>query len=54
MRGLKVPKKAAKKLKTGPKEERLKLKGDWQALVAKALEKKRPAKGWPKSKKGRV
>lgn len=37
------------KKKTGPKEERLKLKGDWQALVGKALTKKRPKKGWPKA-----
>lgn len=36
------------KKKTGPKAERLKLKGDWQALVGKALAKKRPKKGWPK------
>jgi hypothetical protein len=35
---------------TGPKEQRLKLKGDWQALVGKALAKKRPKKGWPKAK----
>lgn len=34
--------------KTGPKEQRLKLRGDWQALVGKALEKKRPKKGWAK------
>lgn len=37
------------KRKTGPKEERLKLKGDWQALIGKALGKKRPKKGWPKT-----
>ena len=37
--------------KTGPKPETLKLRGDWQKLVGKALEKKRPAKGWPKRKK---
>jgi len=37
--------------KTGPKPERLKLKGDWEQLVGKALAKKRPAKGWPKLKK---
>jgi hypothetical protein len=36
------------KAKTGPKEQRLKLKGDWQALIGKALAKKRPKKGWPK------
>jgi hypothetical protein len=35
--------------KAGPKPERLKLKGDWQALVGKALAKKRPKKGWPKA-----
>jgi hypothetical protein len=34
--------------KTGPKEERLKLRGDWQSLVGKALAQKRPKKGWPK------
>jgi len=44
-----VKKKPAEiKAKTGPKAERLKLRGDWQALVGKALEKKRPKKGWPK------
>ena len=43
-------KKDAPKAKTGPKPERLKLKGDWQGLVGKALAKKLPAKGWPKRK----
>jgi len=37
--------------RTGPVPERLKLKGDWETLVGKALTKKRPKKGWPKSKK---
>lgn len=41
-----------KKAKTGPKEQRLKLRGDWQALVGKALGKKRPKKGWSKTEKG--
>jgi hypothetical protein len=41
------------KKRTGPKPERLKLKGDWESLVGKALAKKRPAKGWPKVKKGK-
>jgi hypothetical protein len=41
-------KKQKEKAKTGPKEQRVKLKGDWQALVGKALQKKRPKKGWPK------
>ena len=44
---MKKPKKPPKQ-KTGPKEQRLKLKGDWQALIGKALAKKRPKKGWPK------
>jgi len=38
--------------KRGPAAERLKLKGDWEALVERALAKKRPKKGWPKPKKG--
>jgi len=36
------------KAKTGPKPEVLKLRGDWQGLVGKALKKQRPKKGWPK------
>lgn len=36
------------KAKTGPKPEVLKLRGDWQELVGKALTKKRPKKGWQK------
>jgi len=39
-----------RRIKTGPKPERLKLRGEWQGLVGKALAKKRPAKGWPKQK----
>jgi hypothetical protein len=49
----KTPEKAESrpgKAKTGPKEERLKLSGDWQELVAKALTKPRPKKGWKKRK----
>jgi len=41
--------KSKKKAKTGPKPERLKLRDDWQALVGKALAKKRPKRGWPKA-----
>lgn len=41
-------KKPKEKAKTGPKPETLKLKGDWQALIGKALARKRPKKGWPK------
>lgn len=36
--------------KTGPKPERLKLKGNWEKQVKKALGKKRPKAGWPKEK----
>ena len=45
-------KNSEKKQKTGPKEQRLKLRGDWQGLIGKALAKKRPKKGWPKPKGG--
>jgi len=41
------------KRKTGPKPEVLKLKGDWEALIGKALSKPRPKKGWPKPKGGK-
>lgn len=48
MSGMKTQDSKKLKGKTGPKPERLKLRGDWQALVGKALAKKRPKKGWPK------
>ena len=38
-------KKKLEKQKTGPKEQRLKLKGDWQALIGKALQEKAPEEG---------
>lgn len=34
----------------GPEPERLKLKGDWETLMKKALAKPRPPKKWPKKK----
>jgi nicotinate-nucleotide pyrophosphorylase len=37
-----------KKDKRGPKENHLKIKGNWQKAVNKALKKKRPKRGWPK------
>jgi hypothetical protein len=51
-----MPKKAAKKratasrkgAKRGPKEDRLKLEGDWKDLMRRSLRKKRPPEGWPK------
>ncbi|HTF34938.1 MAG TPA: hypothetical protein VK714_14735 [Myxococcota bacterium] len=39
---------AKSKKKPGPKADRLKLPGDWQTAVKRALEAKRPAEGWPK------
>lgn len=35
--------------KTGPKPDTVKIEGDWEDAVDKALEKKRPKEGWPKS-----
>lgn len=35
--------------KRGPKEDCLKLNGKWESVVSKALAKKRPKKGWPKT-----
>ena len=41
-----------KKIKTrqapGPKPEILKIDGDWKDAVKVSLQKKKPAKGWPK------
>ena len=31
----------------GPKPETVKVKGDWEAAVEKALNKPRPKDGWP-------
>ena len=36
------------KAKTGPEPERLKIEGNWQEAVAKAMQKQKPAAGWPK------
>jgi len=47
MRGAKPEKKG--KRKPGPEAERLKLRGNWESLVGKALAKKRPKKGWSKA-----
>jgi hypothetical protein len=40
-----------RQLKRGPHEERLKIGGDWESAVGKALTKKRPKEGWPKESK---
>jgi hypothetical protein len=39
--------KDADKKKPGPDPDHLKLEGDWEDAVKKALEKKRPKDGWP-------
>jgi len=36
----------AKKKRTGPHPERVKIKGDWETAVGKALKKERPKAGW--------
>ena len=36
------------KNKRGPKPETLKIEGDWEDAVGKALKKPRPKEGWPK------
>ena len=39
------------KKKPGPEADTLKIEGDWEDAIKKALAKKRPATGWPKPKK---
>jgi hypothetical protein len=34
--------------KPGPKPQVLKLHGNWQSLIKKSLQKKKPPEGWPK------
>jgi hypothetical protein len=34
--------------KPGPEPDRLKIEGDWEAAVSKAIGRKRPPGGWPK------
>ena len=36
--------------KRGPKPETVKIEGDWETAIDKALAKKRPKEGWPKEK----
>jgi hypothetical protein len=40
--------KAKKENQSGPKADRLKLKGNWKDAVKRSLAKKKPADGWPK------
>jgi hypothetical protein len=40
--------KSSKKAKPGPAAQTLKLEGDWQENIKKAMTKKKPTGGWPK------
>jgi hypothetical protein len=40
--------------KRGPKPDSIKIEGDWEAAVDKALAKKRPKDGWPPPEKKRA
>jgi len=46
-----MPKKKSHKQKSGPKAETVKIEGDWESAVDKALKKERPKEGWPKPEK---
>ena len=48
MRDKQKPKSDKGKAKTGPKPQVLKLEGNWEDAVTKALRKKKPPGGWPK------
>jgi hypothetical protein len=39
--------------RTGPKPERVKVKGNWEDAIGKALKKERPKEGWPQQPVGR-
>jgi hypothetical protein len=39
------------KKKTGPEPDTLKIEGDWETAIKKALDKRRPPEGWPKPPK---
>lgn len=34
--------------RTGPEPDRVKIEGDWEEAVKRALGKKRPPEGWPR------
>ena len=40
--------KSPQESRRGPKPDRVKIEGDWEDAIDKALEKKRPNEGWPK------
>jgi hypothetical protein len=42
-----MPKKHPKQ-QSGPKPDHLKIEGDWEKAIKKALRKQKPPEGWPK------
>ena len=46
-----TPEQDDRRTKPGPKEERVKIEGDWQEAVGEALKKPLPPEGWPKPEK---
>jgi hypothetical protein len=42
------PRPKKKPAKPAPKEDRVKIEGDWKDAIKKPLAKKKPAEGWPK------
>ena len=44
---MKMPKNVKSMKSQAPAPERVKIKGDWETAVGKALEKERPKEGWP-------
>lgn len=43
--------KKTSKSKTGPKPDNLKIEGDWESAMGKAVKKKKPKEGWPETEK---
>ena len=41
---------AKHKKKRGPKPDKLKINGDWEKALQKAVKKKKPEDGWPEEK----
>jgi len=39
------------KSQTGPKPDNLKIEGNWQDAIGKAVKKEKPKEGWPESEK---
>jgi hypothetical protein len=42
-----MPAHTKQKKSRGPAPERVKINGDWEEAVGKALKKERPKEGWP-------